>query len=166
MAIAKVMLGGEIDVASGGELDSAKESILGKLSEGSKPKGRFIDRRLYGSGVAPATGLFVIELYPIGPATGRIWNLTQIVTLQDDHTAVNGVSVSWYLGDSSNVSLGQCIKPAMSVPADFEFSKDVIWHDKNEQLFGVVYGAAAGTQFVLTARERDFEQCDVIEQMI
>jgi sulfate adenylyltransferase subunit 1 (EFTu-like GTPase family) len=163
----RIALGAEADVVSGDELGDAKKSILDKI-DGSKPsEKRFIARKLSGSGVSTGTAGFVVELYPVGPAAGRAWNLTQIVVVgPDDHTAQSGVSVSWYLGDSSNIGLGQCIRPAMAAPSNYEFSKDVIWMDTNEQLFAVIYGATAGTQFTLMALARDFRQCDVYEQRI
>lgn len=167
MGLVRISLGGEFDAVSGEEMEGHKKEILDALGGNKVKEKRFIDRRVYGSGTVPV-GLtsVLIELYPVGPSVGRIWNLTQFVTLQDDHTAQTGVSVSWYMGDSSNVSLAQCIKPAMGMPSDFEFSKDVIWQDVNEQLFAIVYGGTAGTTYTLSARARDYQQCDVVEQRI
>lgn len=167
MALARIVLGGEIDVCTSEEMDGFKSDILDGIHKNKPSDKRFIDRPLSGSGVAPASGNLVVELYPQGPAVGRIWNLTALVVLGgDDHTAVTGVTVSWYIGDSSNPILGQCIKPAMTVPQGYEFSKDVVWQQPGSQLFGIVYGATAGQQIVLNAKARDFRQSDIVEQVI
>jgi hypothetical protein len=161
-------LGGEFDAVSGEEMEGHKKEILDALAGNRQKKTCFITRSMYGSGVVPAGSTSVlVELYPVGPSVGRIWNVTQLVTMgSDDHTSQAGVSVSWYLGDSANVSQAQCLYPAMPVPASHEFSKEVIWQTVNEQIFAVVYGAAAGAQFVFSARARDYPQDEIVEQRI
>lgn len=166
MALARIVLGGEIDVCTGEEMDGVKKDLLGAIEKNKPSDKRFILRPFFGSGVVPASGPLQIDLNPVGPAVGRIWNIVRLTALVDDHTAQTGTSVAWYKGDNVNVALSQCFEPAMAVPSTLPLSKDVEWQTIDERLFALVYGATAGTNVTLTGIARDYRSRDIIETMI
>jgi hypothetical protein len=166
MGLARIVLGGEIDVCTGEEMEKVKGDLLGAIDKNKPSDKRFILRPFFGSGVVPASGPLQIDLNPVGPAVGRIWNIVRLTTLVDDHTAQAGVTVAWYKGDNVNVSLSQCFQPAMSVPSTLAMSKDIEWQTIDERLFALVYGATAGANVTLAGIARDYSSRDVIQTMI
>ena len=160
MAGARIVLGGELDIASGREVSDAKDEILGVLRH--KPDEKPIWRKAQAAGTIAASPV-VIPLVPDGPASGRTWNITQLIALgSDDHTTLTGVSVSWYVGDPANPDLTGVIYPAMPVTGQATFSKSVLWNHSQESLFGIVYGGTVGQGVLLIARMGEYVD-DAIE---
>lgn len=168
MALGRLVLGGELDFCSGEEYGKGKDEILSAIHGKEVYKGeRFIQKTCYGTGVAPTSGQFLIDLNPVGPARGRVWNIVKIVAMgSDDHSSAAGVSVSWYTGDDANVNMMQCFYPAQAVPAAQTFTRKVQLMTIDERLFALVYGATAGQQIALVATVHEFKQDEIMTQVL
>lgn len=159
MVAVRFALGAEADLASGDELKVMGEDIKAHFDKAGRLVGeqRPIRRKAVGSLTSPGTAPFVIELVPQGPSVGRLWEITQVIALgSDDHTALAGVTVSWYLSDPANQDLTDVFYPGMAVVGEQHFSRGVVWQHPQVHLFGSVNGATAGQSITLIARMSDY----------
>lgn len=157
-------LGAEADLVSGDELRStAKEiqdSIIKKL-----PRSRSLPIRqiMVGAAQTPASGPTVIIL-PNTPALGRVWAVTHIViTGNDDRTTVAGATAACYRGmapvPGEVPDLTGLIFPAVAantIPLEKAYSNSTIWVHGGENVFAMVYGAAAGTSLQMNVEAMDY----------
>lgn len=170
MANARIVLGGEIDVASGDELSSGLNA-LGADIKGSMGKAKRIMRPLSKavSGLNLTQGQTVQVVMPRVSA-GRIWVVTRIVVLgDDDNTTKTGVVASLYIGDDANIGLSQCVRHATTVPfTTTENEHAYVVHDR-EALFLNVTATAAGPitgQIVFNAIAWEYRDVDIDTQVI
>ena len=159
MVAVRFALGAEADVASGDEVNKAADRITAHFDKWGRLQGeqRPIRRTAAGAATSPGTAPFVIELVPQNPATGRLWEITQIIAVgSDDHTVLAGVTVSWYLGDPANLDITDVFYPGLPVVGEQHFSRGVVWMHPQAHLFGNVSGATAGQGILLIARISDY----------
>lgn len=169
MANARIALGGEIDIASGKELDSGLKSLRDSMN-GVLAKPKRIMRPL--SVAQTFSGIAVgdtLQLSAGTPAAGRIWVVTRILVLgSDDSTAVTGALAAVYIGDPANVGLSQCVKPGAAIPfIDTQNEHSYVVHDRESLFINVSATAAvAAGQVVLNALAWEYKDRDIDTQVI
>lgn len=111
MAGARIVLGGELDIASGQELQDTEnrlhDAITGIASE--KPIWRKVPMA-----ALSAAGPDMLAS-PIGPSEGKVWHITRLaIGVDDDHTTLSGASAALYVASNPNLDLLQCEIPGIS----------------------------------------------------
>lgn len=91
MASVTFALGATADVASSSEVSSAADRVLSAVNSGRDPRPLYIEPAQSGQGIAAG----VIRLEMGGPASGRVWDIRQLVLAgQDDSSTFAGWTVS------------------------------------------------------------------------
>lgn len=165
---ASLLLGSEIDIASGDEVRAAAQDTKdGILSFLASPPARANRRRIPASyGVsAAATGTWVIDFG--SPQGGYLWYLVEVVlTGNDDRTAIAGSFGTLYIGTPArqltNTTiidtplLGSLVRPGVALPTAFTFSGEQFPVHDGENLFAIIYSpttAVANVSGVATVME-------------
>lgn len=117
MADARIVLGGTLSVCTTDEMHSALGDLKSSIVE-SNAKPKRIMRPLNGSAAGGDFTTGDTLMINLGrPSSGRIWVVTRVVVLgEDDNTTHTNMMAALYVGDSANVSLGQCVKSGLSIP--------------------------------------------------
>lgn len=157
---AVIGLGFDVMLAFGDRLDRLERVLLG-MARDAKPERKWIRRNATAQAVAGVPT--VLDLSRGGPGPGRMWDVRAIAVIgSDDHTNLAGTTVAIYLGEPSQVGLGDVYIPGASggsgvtVPANIQFGEDQLAVIEPHHLYLVVDGAAAGQQ--LTAVAYGFEK--------
>lgn len=141
-------LGGEVDITTPSELQSALEaqsdSLVGRMTQ----KGtRVIPKRVTTSEVATTGKTAVLDLG--GPPSGSVWSVVgMLVTGADDRTAIGGGALcAGYIGMANSGAappLGGLLFPGTAVPAEKTWTKGGFWVLEGQNLFVNVYSATTG----------------------
>lgn len=144
MADVKFVLNASADIASGDEVRAAVKSGVTDILAGLPNKDQGDRLRPPASlNVNPAaTGTYLLDFG--SPNNGDLWWLVEVVvTVGDDRTAPVGTLAALYCGfppiPGSAPPLGNLIRPAIAVPATFQFSGEAWPVKENENLFAVIY---------------------------
>lgn len=133
MALIKLALGAEMDLATGDELADSTRSIL---------EAQQAANQLYTPLPRINSGTGVVLLG--SPPNGRTWNIVSLLLLgTDDHTSVAGATVALYVGNPANAPLSDCINPGQSVPMAVTFARHCHWVFPGETLYCNVTGTAS-----------------------
>lgn len=103
MALMRIQLGAEADIATSGELKDGLDGLASKLTPKRDP--RPIRKPLANFQTMPANLIkgqtFTLDLGT--PGAGRIWKLTRVTVVGlDDNTAIANCVAAVYIGDISN----------------------------------------------------------------
>lgn len=145
MADARIVLGAELDIASGSEVESGFAALRAEMkNSGGKPKRIMRPLSQAVSGLALSNGN-TTQLVIGRPSAGRVWVLTRVTALgDDDHTAKANVVGALYVGDDSNVGLAQCVRHGTAIPfTTTENEHGYVVHDR-ETLFLNITATADG----------------------
>lgn len=171
MANAKIVLGGEIDIASGNEMQSGFDALRSDLKSATV-KARRILRPLTRAVTLPALTQGQSAQLIVGrPDSGRTWVITRVTVLgADDHTALPNWYAAVYIGDPANVGLGQCVAPAAQVPF-ISTQNEHAWtvHDREDLFLNITaigQDQAAGQVIVTTIQAYEYRDCDLESQVI
>lgn len=141
----------EFDVEVGFKLAAATDKLSGELERNRKRKPYHIKRVDQVNALAGVAS--VLDLG--SPPTGMMWNLLKLTVVgSDDRTVVAGATLASYAGDPANPSLAMLLEPSIGgspIPNTAGYSDEVIWVHSEDNLFVMVYGAAAGQQLVAIA---------------
>jgi hypothetical protein len=171
MAKAKIVLGGEIDVATGDELSSGLDSLRGDMrSTLAKPKRimRPLSASLTGAQVPTVLGANA-QLVIGRPAAGRVWVVTRLTVIgSDDSTALTNLVGSLYIGDDSNVGLSQCVRHGTAMPfTTTENENAYVVHDRETLFLNITgTGAVTATQVVANVLAWEYRDVDIDTQVI
>lgn len=170
MANARFVLGAEVDIASGDELESAVSAIRSDIKGSGKPKRimRPLSASLTGAQVPAVLGT-VAQLVIGRPAAGRIWVVTRLVVIgADDNSAMTNLVGAVYIGDDSNVGLSQCVRHGTVMPfTTTENEHAYIVHDRETLFLNVTAtGASTVTQVVVNALVWEYKDTDIDTQVI
>jgi len=169
VADARIVLGAELDIASGSEVESGFAALRADMkSSGSKPKRimRPLSQAL--SGLTMSNGN--TQQLVIGrPSAGRVWVLTRVTVLgDDDHTTKANVVAAVYIGDDANVGLTQCVRHGTPVPfTTTENEHGYVVHDR-ETLFLNITATADGVTGMVSANclVWEYRDSDIDSQVI
>lgn len=163
MAVVKLAVGAELDLATGDELKDATDSILGRFDKRAKP--------IYSTMVDSATGNGV-QLYPLdlgSPPTGRMWNLRSITVVGNDPFTPPSAATKFavFFGDApapgATMSLAQLKIAAQPIPSTYSSGSNALWVRSNESIIVVTNGAFLVTeQLVATAEIQEWRLDDVV----
>lgn len=148
MAGARIVLGGEIDVASGKELEDTEGRLL-KAINGAR-ESRPIYRKIP-MAAGSATGPDLLASPAVCPQD-KEWHLVKIALgIDDDHTTLSGASAALYVANNPSLDLLQCEIPGISPIPYFNDigEKRVIIHP-GQTIYIVGYGITAGHQIWAT----------------
>lgn len=170
MAKAKIVLGGEIDVATGDELSNGLNGLRDDMKSSlSKPKRimRPLSAAVQFAGITSGTSIQVVGGRP---AAGRLWVVTRVTVIgADDHSTITNAVAALYVGDSSNVGLSQCVRPGQAIPF-FDTSNEhaFIVHDREDLFINVTAVTAdiAAGQVVFNALAWEYRDSDIDSQFI
>lgn len=147
MALTKLQVGAELDIATGQEVQDAIDSLEQKLTFPVLP------RRIYQAAATAAGGLAGSFLIEVGhPNTPVFWDVRHLVVLgADDHTALTGVNASVYVGQAvqGQVSLLDCAWQGIPVPGSARWNKELIVAH-NERLYVLLTGTNVQVNFLVT----------------
>jgi hypothetical protein len=93
----------------------------------------------------------VIVLFNTFPSQGRLWNLLQAnFTGSDGHSVATGLIADLYASTNVTASppIPDLIVGNVSVPSFPTFSRQVVWIDRGEQPFLLLYGTLTAGQVV------------------
>jgi hypothetical protein len=140
----------ELDAELGISLKAASKS-LSAIEKSAKKKPYHIRRVT--QAVAIAGTPTVLDLG--SPPTGMLWNLLKLsVVGSDDRTTVAGATLASYIGDPSSPSVAMLLEPSINgspVPNTSGYSDEVVWIHSADNLFVLVYGAAAAQSLTAIA---------------
>lgn len=162
MANARIVLGGEIDVASGDELKSGLKSLRDEMRQGSGKVKRIMRPLAKAvSGLNLTQGQTAQVVMP-RPSAGRIWVVTRVVVLgDDDFTAKTGVVGALYVGDDANLGLSQCVRHGTTIPfTTTENEHAYIVHDREAFILNVTATAAGPITGQVVFNALVWEYCD------
>lgn len=170
MASAKIVLGGEIDVCTSDEMKDGFDSF-GRDMMGAMAKPKRILRPLSASTQFGAiTSGAPIQLIAGRPTAGRLWVVTRLVVVGvDDSSTLANALAAVYVGDSSNLSLSQVVRPGTSVPfQDTANEHAYVVHDREDLFINISAGAAAvgAGQVVFNALAWEYKDSDIDTQRI
>lgn len=163
MAVVKLAVGAELDLATGDELKDATDSILGRLDKRVKP--------IYTTMVDSATGDGV-QLFPLdlgSPPVGRMWNLRSITVVGlDAFTAPSAAKFfAVYFGDApapgGTLSLAQLKVANQPIPSTYASGSNALWVHSNENIIVATNAALTATErLVATAEVQEWRVDDVV----
>lgn len=163
MAIVKLAVGAELDLATGDELKDATDTILGRFDKRAKP----IYTTMVDSGTGNGVTLIPLDLG--SPPTGRMWNLRSITVVGADPftppTAANKFAV--YFGDApgagNTLSLAQLKIANQPVPSTYSSGSNALWVRSNESIIVVTNALLTATEsLVATAEIQEWRLDDII----
>lgn len=145
MALAKMAIGAELDLASGKELQEGLDDLKGSLL-----RPREEARPLYLPVVGTASGQGHILYIEIGsPPAGRLWCITSLTVVGNNDVDVLGPNspasyVALYagvmpprqgLGDFGNPGLNQLKAVRLPIPSTTMFPDKAVWCHPNQEFF-------------------------------
>ena len=161
MALARIQLGAEVDIASRDELDSGLDGLYDRLTSRKAPRPFYSER--VASGLMPSSGGLVLDLGR--PPVSRVWNVTAITTYgSDDASTVANAKAALYFGDISNLGLSQLVIPALTVPTFLSITKGVLWVHSSASLLVNATGASAGAQIGVNVRILEWREEDITDR--
>jgi len=168
VADARIVLGAELDIASGSEVESGFAALRADMKGSSKPKRIMRPLSQAVSGLALSNGQ-TAQLILGSPSAGRVWVLTRVTVLgDDDHTLKTNVVAAVYIGDDANVGLTQCVRHGTPVPfTTTENEHGYVVHDR-ERLFLNVTATADGVTGMVSANclVWEYRDSDIDSQVI
>lgn len=158
----------EIAAGMGLATDKGISHLGDRITDLIRPEANTIHRTIPSSGIMPASGGLVLE-FASGPPYGAIWYPVWITVFgPDDRTAVANSSVAVYAGGEEYApSLANLLIPATTatvLPWFYRIGKDTIPILTGDDVFAVVYGAAAGTQIGAVLRVREVRPSALAEK--
>lgn len=168
MADARIVLGAELDIASGSEVESGFAALRADMKSNGKPKRIMRPISQSVSGLALSNGQ-TVPLTLGSPSSGRVWVLTRVTVLgDDDHTLKTNVVAAVYIGDEANVGLAQCVRHGTAVPfTTTENEHGYVVHDR-ERLFINITATADGVVGMVAANVLvwEYRDSDIDTQVI
>lgn len=157
MGNVSIMGGAEIDIASGVEvrnaLKSTEDSLYSRLRGDRK---RIMRKSAIQAGIMPAAGPLVLPLLTV-PADTQISLSVVTVTGADDHTTLaNGIPVVYCGGSSSLPSRGDVVAIGAAVPFVVSWGEKSLWAHDGDEVFVLIYGAAAQSNVVATLKYHEW----------
>lgn len=159
-------LGATADIVTGEEMKAGLDGLYSRMRRDGT-KDRAIRRIEPQSGVMPSSGPLLLSFG--GPPTGALWAPQWVtVTGSDDRTVVAAGTWALYFGGLAtlNPMLGNLLVPAngSTIPGFQPVGgKDTVYGHEGDELFVLVYGAAAGTNIAAIARIREVHPSNVEE---
>lgn len=158
MALIKLGVGAEVDIATGDELRESTGSILGAIQADNEPRPIYMSR----SNVDIGDG--VNGLIDLGaPPVGSLWQL-RLITLfgNDDHTVVAGLTAALYCGNPTNLSLSQLVLTGLPIPSSTFIPDTCVWcHPQANVVIATSAAVSAGQQVGATIVIEEWRQRDV-----
>jgi len=138
-------LGAEIDIASGAELNEAKDSILSAFGSRKVP----VPIRMVRSASVTSTGSGRNYLEFGSPPVGSTWHIISVTTFgNNDSTVVPTVRGSLYTGGSvDNLSLANLIIPGLTFPVFVPLDIELYVNAQEEILIATDLPGDAGQNF-------------------
>lgn len=158
MALVKLGVGAEVDIATGDELRDSTASILGAVREDTEPRPIYMSR----SNVDIGDGVNgIIDLG--APPVGSLWQL-RLITLfgNDDHTVVAGMTAAMYLGNPASLSLAQLVLTGLAIPSATFIPDTCVWcQPQANVVVATSIAVPAGQQVGATVVIEEWRQRDV-----
>lgn len=141
--LAKLAIGGELDVVSSGELAAGLDGVKGMLGKEPDPKPNYYSRVGTIVTVGTTTNGNVI---PLGsPPVGRLWDILGITTCGlDDFTVVAGF-VALYFGNHNAMPKSDLRVPGQIIPTYKNLGTRRLICMATEAMYATVNGVAAAT---------------------
>lgn len=161
--LAKIAIGGEIDVVGSKELADGLDGLGTSLTPKPRPKSNFY--ALPGSIVTVGTGTNTNVINFGSPPSGRCWDILGITTAGlDDFTVVAG-NVALYTGNRSTLSLGDLRVPKVIIPQYEDFGPRRLYCVGNQELYATVNGVAAGTVVNIVVTVSEWREKDIFNSV-
>lgn len=157
MANVSIMGGAEIDICSSDELSKGLKDTGDSIVRSLRPREKTIMRKsAINAGVMPAAGPLTLSLLVV-PSDVQVSVSVVTVTGVDDHTVLAlGIPVVYFGGSSALPSRGDVVAIGTAVPFVQTWGEKTLWGHDGDELFVIVYGAAAGSQVVVTAKYHEW----------
>lgn len=166
MALVKLQLGGELDIATADELSAMGDKIVGCLPGQQEPP-LPVPLTLADSAnavVPPAGSSVVATLRFPPPPVGRMYTLVALtLTGTDDRTAPpSNVIAAVYIGRYDNPSLGMLVEGAISpLPKTFYYPRKSLRVHQGDTPFVLFYGGTVGQPLSATLRVLSWRNGDI-----
>lgn len=161
MALVKLDIGAEVDIATGDELKGLGKDVFKHLNSRPKP--------LYNSTAMSIVGDGAPMVVDFGsPGAGSLWELMSIVTFGSDAwNSIPNLSAAVFLGtlstDALSMPLGQLLLPGLSFPGLEEFPKGVMIHGGTNVVLAPSAAPLSGQQLGGVIRYRVWDVADVMK---
>lgn len=161
MAEVSIMGGAAIDIASGVELRDGLKSMGDSVVDRLRPREKRILRKsAIKADNVPAAGPLILSLLVVPPDT-QCSLAVVTVTGADDHTVLAAAVPVVYFGASATPpNRGDVVAIGTAVPFVVSWGEKALWGHDGDEVFVVVYGAAAGSQVVATLKYHEWRSGD------
>jgi len=165
MAGVSIMGGAELDIASGAELQkglkSTEDSLYGRMRGLlQRNKGKVMRKTAVQGGVIPAAGFLTLPLFAVPNNSMCSLQLITVQLAADDHTTGAGVPVVYFGGSSGLPSRADIVSIGPSLPYIASWGHKTLWGHDGDECFVILYGVAAATNVLATAKYSEWPDGD------